>query len=140
MSSVEKICEQVVKFIDNIRVSVPKESSCSVDILSSNEEACTLRWVICGQSERVANIRVDASGLLVDINGSQALELSADELEHDGPFEQILKAFTKGELEVSVGSRDGKYYSFRGRGFEYYLPSSPLSSLVSGHKEWVRLI
>jgi hypothetical protein len=82
-------------------------------------------------------LRVQEGGVLLDVNGSQAMEFAAAGDMAD--LEHILRAYCLGELEVQVRVRDGSYHALRTNNAHLSFPGSVFALFRSGRKEWRRI-
>lgn len=82
-------------------------------------------------------LRVQEGGVLLDVDGSQAMEFAGD---GDVPdLEHILRAFCLGELEAQIRVRDGTYHALRTNAVQLSFPASVFELFRSGSKEWHRI-
>lgn len=94
---------------------------------------------LTGDRPHLLSLRVGEGQVLLDVDGSQAMEfVEADERDMQD-LEHIILAFGRRELEVLVGTKNGAYHALRTSAGELGLPTSLLGGLRSGPKEWRRI-
>ncbi len=84
-------------------------------------------------------LRVQEGGVLLDVDGSQAMEFADSD---DGDMldvEHILRAYCLGELEVRIRVRDGTCRALRTNAGQFSFPDSVFGLFRSGREEWRRI-
>jgi hypothetical protein len=93
---------------------------------------------LTGPEPHRLSLRVTEGGVLLDVDGSQAMEFAEVDDRDMQDLERVLRAYCLGELEVQVGLRDGKVRALRTSAGRLLFAQSALEALRPGHAKWRR--
>lgn len=94
---------------------------------------------LTGPERHVLVLRVREGGVLLDVDGSQAMEFAEVDGRDMADLERVVRAYCLGELEVQVDLRDGMCHALRMQGQQLGFPRSVLRWRRPGRKVWRRI-
>jgi hypothetical protein len=94
---------------------------------------------LAGPEPHLLTLRIQAGGVLLDVDSSQAMEFAEGDERDMADLEHILRAYCLGELEIHIQVGDGTYHALRTSAAQFSFPFSALGLLRSGRKEWRRI-